>query len=68
QAPQAFNVLDQVEYDPRTQKVSLAGHYDPAFGSQRIPYLQYFATFLDYPRPRFSLDPTPESRAAWNEL
>lgn len=60
----AFNVLDQIEYDPRSRRIGLVGHYDPAYAGPSIPYLQYLATLLDNPTPRFSLDPVPGSREA----
>jgi len=62
-AARRFNVLDQVEYDPRTGQIRLAGHFDPNYAAAEIPYLDYLATLLDNPRPVFSLEVTPEANA-----
>src|SRR5436189_1002606 len=63
-----FNVLDQVEYDPKTGKIALIGHHDPSYGDDRAPYLQYLATLLDSPSPDFSLEWTSASEARVDEL
>src|SRR5437764_501043 len=63
-----FNVLDRIEYDPRSGQFALIGHEDRAYRSNRLPYLQYLATFLENPNPAFSLDWTPESYRRADDL
>lgn len=57
----AFNVLDDVTFDPATKTLALYGHRDPSFRGPRIPYLQYLATLLETPKPEFTLTLTPDS-------
>jgi hypothetical protein len=56
-----FNVLDAVSINPQTGALTLVGHRDSRYGNAQIPYFDLLATFLDYPRPRFNLMPTPDS-------
>lgn len=57
----SFNVLDRVEFDPKSGRLTLIGHRDPRYSGPKIPYLQHLATLLEYPKPEFSLRWTPES-------
>ncbi|MFT4553870.1 MAG: hypothetical protein ACI9S8_002513 [Chlamydiales bacterium] len=63
-----FNVLDQVVVDQETGGVTLLGHFDPRYKGRGIPYYQHLAVLLDHPRPRFTLDWTPESERAVEAL
>jgi len=56
-----FNVLDRVEYNPKSGNIALVGHRDAAYKTSTIPYLNYLATLLDNPTPLFSLEWTPDS-------
>ena len=64
----AFNVLDKVAFDPSSGQISLLGHFDDRYRGPGIPYLQHLATLLDSPRPRFTLNWTPESSARVDRL
>ncbi|MGD8240582.1 MAG: hypothetical protein PVH68_18650 [Armatimonadota bacterium] len=63
-----FNVLDYVVLGPEDGQITLIGHRDSRFAGPRIPYLQHLATLLEYPRPEFSLEWTPESERRVDQL
>jgi hypothetical protein len=58
-----FNVLDSVYFDPTSGALALIGHHDDRFKGVGIPYLQYLATLLENPSPKFSLAWTADSNA-----
>jgi hypothetical protein len=58
-----FNVLDAVHYDAGSRQISLIGHRDERFAGPPIPYLQHLATLLENPKPKFSLNMTPDTLA-----
>ncbi len=50
-----------MEYDPKSGRIRLVGHFDPEYRISAIPYFDYLATLLDGPSPEFSLNWTRES-------
>lgn len=60
-----FNSLDAVVYDPKTERLSLIGHFDRRFIGPRIPYLQHLAALLEIKdEPEFSLERPPGATQA----
>lgn len=63
-----FNVLDRVEFDADTGHLTLTGHLDPNYATERIPYLQHLAELLEHPNPAFSLEWTAESERKLEDM
>jgi len=63
-----FNVLDAAAIDPKSGRIMLIGHRDKRYGGGQIPYFELLATLLEYPRPRFTMVPTPESSVVWRNF
>ncbi|MBI2515887.1 MAG: hypothetical protein HYV95_03125 [Opitutae bacterium] len=62
--PDGINVLQRVFLDPRTGELVFVGRYDPAYATGAIDYSTLLSDAQRSPAPSFSLEPTPESRAA----
>lgn len=56
-----INVLDQVILDPASGRIAVIGHYDEAYDTGKIPYLDLLKTAMSYPEPILNLVPTPET-------
>ena len=57
-----INVLDRVVLDPKSGQIAVIGHYDKAYDTGRIPYLDLLKTALANPSPILNLAPTPDTR------
>ena len=62
-----INVLDRVVLDPQSGRVAVIGHYDQAYNTGNIPYLDLLKTAMANPAPILNLHETPETKKAMIE-
>ncbi|HEY9162343.1 MAG TPA: PDZ domain-containing protein [Desulfomonilia bacterium] len=61
-----INVLDKVVIDKSSGRIAVIGHYDDAYDTGRIPYLDLLKTAMAYPEPIMNLAPTPKTKEEIN--
>lgn len=64
EALEIINVLDRVVLDPRTGQIAVIGHYDRAYNTGRIPYLDLLKTAMANPAPILNLTESPETKTS----
>jgi len=57
-----INVLDQVVLDTKSGQIAIIGHYDKAYDTGSIPYLDLLKTAMANPSPILNLELTPETK------
>jgi len=57
-----INVLDQVVLDPKSGQIEIIGHYDKAYDTGSIPYLDLLKTAMANPSPILNLQETPDTK------
>lgn len=57
-----INVLDKVVLDPKSGQIEIIGHYDKAYDTGSIPYLDLLKTAMANPSPILNLNETPDTK------
>ncbi|MCE5199964.1 MAG: PDZ domain-containing protein [Armatimonadota bacterium] len=63
-----INTLKYVLIDPKTRVATFIGKYDAAYATGPIPYADILKDVIANPYPSFSLEPTKEQRAQFDQI
>ncbi|HEY3297547.1 MAG TPA: PDZ domain-containing protein, partial [Armatimonadota bacterium] len=66
--PLDINVLKYAFVDPDTRVVTFVGKYDPDYATGPIPYADILNDAIASPYPSFSIEPTDQQRAQFNQV